>query len=146
MFFHLIYGIGYGIIEKGERTPDGVPPSHLCTEKRIMHEILLNAAGFIVRHRNAFFIYLAAVNLIAFILYALDKSRAKRGAWRIPESRLIGIAVIGGSLGLSPEVLARADYQLSFSRMTFPHQLMRVVLLEQVYRAMTILSGEKYHK
>ena len=49
-------------------------------------------------------------------------------------------------MGLSPEVLARADYKLSFSKMTFPHQLMRVILLEQVYRAMTILSGEKYHK
>ena len=56
------------------------------------------------------------------------------------------VFVIGGSLGLSPEVLARADYKLSFSKMTFPHQLMRVILLEQVYRAMTILSGEKYHK
>lgn len=64
-----------------------------------MHEILHSAAEFVCLHRNAFFIYLAAVNLIAFILYALDKLRAKKGAWRIPESRLIGIAVIGGSLG-----------------------------------------------
>ena len=54
--------------------------------------------------------------------------------------------IIGGSLGLSREVLARADYKLSFSRMTFPHQLMRVILLEQIYRAYRIMKGEPYHK
>lgn len=54
--------------------------------------------------------------------------------------------VIGGSLGLSEEVLKRADYQLSFSLMTFPHQLMRVILLEQIYRGFKIIKGEPYHK
>ena len=54
--------------------------------------------------------------------------------------------VIGGSLGLSKKVLERADYKLSFSRMTFPHQLMRVILLEQIYRSYRILNGEPYHK
>ncbi|RFB35819.1 23S rRNA (pseudouridine(1915)-N(3))-methyltransferase RlmH [Brevibacillus sp. VP] len=54
--------------------------------------------------------------------------------------------VIGGSLGLADEVLKRADAQLSFSRMTFPHQLMRLVLVEQVYRAFRISRGEPYHK
>ena len=54
--------------------------------------------------------------------------------------------VIGGSLGLSDEVLSRADYKLSFSKMTFPHQLMRLILLEQVYRAYRINNGELYHK
>ncbi len=54
--------------------------------------------------------------------------------------------IIGGSLGLAKEVLARADYKLSFSKMTFPHQLMRVVLLEQIYRAYRIQNGEPYHK
>ena len=54
--------------------------------------------------------------------------------------------VIGGSLGLSPEVLGRADYRLSFSRMTFPHQLMRVILLEQIYRSFRIRNHEPYHK
>lgn len=56
------------------------------------------------------------------------------------------VFVIGGSLGLSQAVLSRADYQLSFSRMTFPHQLMRVVLLEQIYRSYRIISNEPYHK
>lgn len=54
--------------------------------------------------------------------------------------------VIGGSLGLSDAVLSRADYRLSFSRMTFPHQLMRVVLLEQIYRSYRIIHQEPYHK
>lgn len=54
--------------------------------------------------------------------------------------------VIGGSIGLGKEVLKRSDYALSFSKMTFPHQLMRVILLEQVYRAYRIINGEPYHK
>ena len=54
--------------------------------------------------------------------------------------------VIGGSLGLSHEVSKRADFKLSFSKMTFPHQMMRVVLLEQVYRSFKIMRHEAYHK
>lgn len=54
--------------------------------------------------------------------------------------------VIGGSIGLSQEVLKRSDYGLSFSKMTFPHQLMRVILLEQIYRSYRIMSNEPYHK
>lgn len=54
--------------------------------------------------------------------------------------------IIGGSLGLSAEVLNRADYLLSFSKMTFPHQLMRMILLEQIYRAYRITHNQPYHK
>lgn len=56
------------------------------------------------------------------------------------------VFVIGGSLGLSKEVLSRADEKISFSKMTFPHQLMRVILLEQIYRSFRIIKGEPYHK
>ena len=56
------------------------------------------------------------------------------------------IFIIGGSIGLGEEVLQKSNYALSFSKMTFPHQLMRVILLEQVYRSYRIISGEPYHK
>lgn len=54
--------------------------------------------------------------------------------------------IIGGSLGLSKGVLSRANYKLCFSKMTFPHQLFRVMLLEQIYRGFRIMKGEPYHK
>lgn len=56
------------------------------------------------------------------------------------------IFIIGGSIGLGKEVLNKSNYALSFSKMTFPHQLMRVILLEQVYRSYRIISNEPYHK
>lgn len=56
------------------------------------------------------------------------------------------IFLIGGSLGMQEELLRQADMRLSFSKMTFPHQLMRVILLEQIYRAYRIANHEPYHK
>lgn len=64
--------------------------------------------------------------------------------WGMQGRRLV--FVIGGSLGLSDEVIRRADQRLSFSNLTFPHPLMRVILLEQLYRAERIRTGERYHK
>ena len=56
------------------------------------------------------------------------------------------VFVIGGSIGLGEDVLKKSDYALSFSKMTFPHQLMRVILLEQIYRSYRIVNNEPYHK
>lgn len=68
----------------------------------------------------------------------------KMQKWSVDGRRTV--FVIGGSNGLSDEVIARADERLSFSNLTFPHGLMRVILLEQLYRAERIRTGEKYHK
>lgn len=56
------------------------------------------------------------------------------------------VYIIGGSLGLSDDVIKRSNTQISFSEMTFPHQLMKVILIEQIYRAFRIIKGEPYHK
>ena len=68
----------------------------------------------------------------------------KMARWQMGGRRVA--LVIGGSLGLSDAVLARANERLSFSRLTFPHPLMRVILLEQLYRGERINAGERYHK
>lgn len=69
---------------------------------------------------------------------------------KIKDLALSGVSsiafVIGGSLGLAPEVMQRSDLHLSFSPMTFPHQLMRLVLMEQIYRSFKIIHHEPYHK
>ena len=71
-------------------------------------------------------------------------------AERIEELGITGkssvVFIIGGSLGLSEEVSRRADFKLSFSAMSFPHQMMRVILLEQIYRSFKIIKNEAYHK
>jgi len=78
---------------------------------------------------------------------ALDSP--EMSAWlhkNILEGKSEAAFVIGGPLGLAPEVIERADIVLSFSRMTFPHQMMRIILLEQIYRSFRIMHGEPYHK
>jgi 23S rRNA (pseudouridine1915-N3)-methyltransferase len=68
----------------------------------------------------------------------------------IEEKQIYGFSkitfVIGGSNGLSEEVIRRSNYHLSFSEFTFPHQLMRLILAEQIYRALTIINNKEYHK
>jgi len=85
---------------------------------------------------------------------ALDRERGKTFSSEELAQRLdsLGVSgrshaafVIGGPLGLSPEVLGRADERLSFGRITLPHAIARIVLLEQLYRAVKIERGEKYH-
>lgn len=79
-----------------------------------------------------------------------DQLTSEQLAARIAQWGLHGVShlqfVIGGSLGLDPRVLRRANMPLSFLKMTFPHQLMRVILLEQIYRAFKINAHEPYHK
>ncbi len=89
----------------------------------------------------------------AYVIALAIEGRMTDSAGLAEKIRLLGVNgishavfVIGGSLGLSDTVLKRADLQLSFSRMTFPHQLMRVILLEQIYRSFRIIHHEPYHK
>ncbi len=76
----------------------------------------------------------------------LDSVQLSRKLTQIQDGGKRVVFVIGGSLGLSDAVVARANVKLSFSPMTFPHQLARIMLLEQVYRACKIAAGERYHK
>ncbi|TEB04182.1 Ribosomal RNA large subunit methyltransferase H [Pelotomaculum schinkii] len=78
--------------------------------------------------------------------YLPDKNSIKMLDKLALEGRGELLFVIGGSLGLAKAVLERADLKLAFSRFTFPHQLMRVILLEQIYRWFKISRGEPYHK
>ncbi len=77
---------------------------------------------------------------------ALDSVQLSKKLTHLQDSGRRVVFVIGGSLGLSDAVVARADVKLSFSPMTFPHQLARIMLLEQVYRGCKIAAGERYHK
>ncbi len=87
-------------------------------------------------------------------LYALDLSGKQRSseefAAELEKLPIYGdgdiVFVIGGSLGLSDDVIKRSNAQICFSRMTFPHQLMKVILLEQIYRGFRIMRNEPYHK
>ena len=87
--------------------------------------------------------------VIALTIPGRQRSSEELAA-ELAEAKMRGIGrlvfLIGGSLGLGDNVLARADGEMSMSRMTFPHQLARVMLLEQLYRAEKINAGERYHK
>ena len=119
-----------------EKTPDGASAAEEAAILEREGERILKAV-----REDAYVIALAIKGK------ALDSVEFSRRLERLGgegESHIV--FVIGGSLGLSPAVMKRADESVSFSRMTFPHQLMRVILLEQVYRGFRIMKGEPYHK
>lgn len=88
--------------------------------------------------------YVITLEILGKQLDSIELSKKINSLGISGESNIIFI--IGGSLGLHSLVANRADFKLSFSKMTFPHQLMRVILLEQIYRAYRIINNEPYHK
>lgn len=119
-----------------EKTPDGASAAQEQQIKEKEGDRILNAI-----REDAYVVALAieGQKMTSEKLAAFIEKRGIAG-----DSHLTFL--IGGSLGLDERVLRRADYLLSFSDMTFPHQLMRVILLEQVYRSFRIIHHEPYHK
>ena len=124
-----------------EPTPDHASPAQELQIKEKEGERLLREIGKYDRSADTYVIALAidgrSYDSVGFSKHL--ESLQVNGYSHI-------LFVIGGSLGLSDAVLRRADEKLSFSAMTFPHQMMRVILLEQIYRAQRIARGEPYHK
>ncbi|MDY3250667.1 MAG: 23S rRNA (pseudouridine(1915)-N(3))-methyltransferase RlmH [Candidatus Choladocola sp.] len=119
-----------------EKTPDGASAAEELQIKNTEGERLLRY----VRDGD----YVIALAIDGKMPDSVELSQKLESLGISGQSSLVFI--IGGSLGLSEAVLKRADYRLSFSRMTFPHQLMRLILLEQIYRGFRIMHGEPYHK
>ena len=119
-----------------EKTPDNASEKEEILIKEKEGEAILKSI------KNSMFAI--ALELKGNMLSSLELSDYIRDLGIKGESNMAFI--IGGSLGLSKNVLDRANYKLCFSKMTFPHQLFRVMLLEQVYRGFRIISGEPYHK
>lgn len=119
-----------------EKTPDGASPAVEAQIRKTEGERLLR----FIRDSD----YVIALAIDGRMLDSIELSRQIERLGVQGNSSIV--FVIGGSLGLSEEILRRADYRLSFSRMTFPHQLMRMILLEQIYRSYRIMNGEPYHK
>lgn len=119
-----------------EKTPDGASPAEEAAIREREGDRILKAVK-----EDAYVIALAIEGKM------LDSVELSRKIENLGTSGISHVTfVIGGSLGLSPAVMKRADYALSFSKMTFPHQLMRVILLEQIYRSFRIMKHEPYHK
>lgn len=121
---------------KDEKTPEGASAAEeerirMTEGKRILSKL----------REDSFLVALA----IRGSRYTSEQFAAALAGWEV-KSRGNLFFVIGGSLGLADEVLKRANVSVSFSDLTFPHQLMRVILLEQIYRGYRILNGEPYHK
>lgn len=121
---------------KEERLPDNPSPAEEETVKEAEGKNILKS----IRSGS----YAVALDVKGKAL--TSEGLAERLSSLALEGKSDVVFIIGGSLGLSQEVLSRADLRLSFSAMTFPHQMMRVILLEQVYRAFKINRNEVYHK
>jgi 23S rRNA (pseudouridine1915-N3)-methyltransferase len=119
-----------------EKTPDGASPAQERQIKEKEGERILKALS-----DGA---YVIALAIEGKTLSSRQLANRMEHLTVQGESHLVFI--IGGSLGLDERVIARADELLSFSAMTFPHQLMRVILLEQIYRSFRIIHNEPYHK
>lgn len=119
-----------------EKTPENAPPA-------LEEQIKQKEGKKIISHIDSKAMVVAlAINGKKYDSLSFAKEIQKDGVNGISHIQFI----IGGSLGLSNEVLGLANRKISFSDMTFPHQMMRVILLEQVYRGYKIISGEPYHK
>lgn len=129
--------IKLNVVEVGdEKIPENL--------SKIQEEIIKNKEGDRILKHVKEGTYVVALDLKGQMLSSGQLADKLKNLAIAGNSRLIFI--IGGSLGLSDKVLKRANYKLCFSLMTFPHQLMRVILLEQVYRSFKIIRGEPYHK
>lgn len=119
-----------------EKAPEKLSAAELCGIK--------NAEGRRILERLAGSDTVIAAELSGKMLSSVEFAEKLRGLMLCGKSRITFI--IGGSNGLSDEVLARADFKWSFSPLTFSHQIFRVMLMEQIYRAFKIINGEPYHK
>lgn len=119
-----------------EKTPDGA--------SEVVEEQIKNLEGEKLLKHIREDDYVIALAIDGKMLDSVELSKHMESLGVRGVSHLV--FVIGGSLGLSDTVLKRADYKLSFSKMTFPHQLMRMILLEQIYRGYRIMRKEPYHK
>ena len=119
-----------------EKTPDGVSEA---LEKQIKDR---EGERILSHIRDGEYVFALAIEGKMMSSEEMAQKMERLGV----EGRSQVVFVIGGSLGLSEAVLRRADEHLSFSKMTFPHQVMRVILLEQIYRSYRIMTGGPYHK
>lgn len=120
-----------------EKTPEGASEAE---EEKIREKEAERAHKFLDEHTG----YVIALAIEGESMDSVTLAKRLSALQSAGKSHLIFL--IGGSLGLSKGLLARADLALSFSKLTFPHQLMRVLLLEQLYRAERINRNEPYHK
>lgn len=119
-----------------EKTPDNASGAQ---EKSVKER---EAERLLAKWKEDSYTFVLAINGKQFSSEAFAEKIEQLGTYGTSSIQF----VIGGSLGLDEKIISRADCLISFSKMTFPHQLMRVVLMEQIYRAYRIIKNEPYHK